>query len=135
MSIRFRFNKGYFIIAIDLFLLELLIAVYAHDRIIRPYGGDFLVVILIYCFARSFIHASLWLTAISVLLFSVIVEILQYFDLVHRLGLHSRIALIVLGTSFEWMDLIAYTAGIATVLIIETMRTVSVSKNYNRNIN
>ncbi|MFT5385169.1 MAG: hypothetical protein ACI81W_002574, partial [Saprospiraceae bacterium] len=36
-----------------LFLIEVGIAVFIQDRIIRPYIGDLLVVILIYCFIRS----------------------------------------------------------------------------------
>jgi hypothetical protein len=116
----FKFQKRYFIIAILLFLVEVLIAAYAHDKIIRPYVGDFLVVILLYCAVKSFWNASSLFIGISVLLFSYIIEILQYFHLVERLGLqHSRLATIIIGNQFEWIDLIAYTAGIAVVLFIE----------------
>ena len=60
------------------------------------------------------------ITAISVLIFSYAVEILQFFNIVNRLGLqNSRLARIIIGSSFEWIDLIAYTAGIILVLYIE----------------
>jgi len=115
-----KFNRQYFILAILLFVTEVLIAVYAHDSIIRPYGGDFLVVILIYCFVKSFVNTSVLLTAVCVLLFSYMVETLQYFHIVDRLGLqNSKLARILIGTSFAWVDLIAYTLGIAVVLFIE----------------
>ena len=49
------FNKTYFLLALLLLLAEVLIALYLHDALIRPYGGDFLVVILLYCFVKSFV--------------------------------------------------------------------------------
>ncbi|NII27966.1 DUF2809 domain-containing protein [Pseudoflavitalea sp. X16] len=116
----FQFNKRYFLIAILLFIIEVLIALYVQDAIIRPYVGDFLVVILLYCLLKAFLNISLLPAAISVLLFAYLIEILQYFHLVHRLGLqHSKLATTVIGSSFEWIDLIAYTAGIIFTIIVE----------------
>ena len=114
------FKKNYFLLAVLLFIVEVLIAVYVRDSIIRPYGGDFLVVILIYCFARAFWNARVRTVAVSVLIFSYIIEFLQYFKFVKLLGLgKSKIANIVLGNSFAWSDIVAYTLGIATVLFVE----------------
>src|SRR4249919_2589208 len=116
MTNQFRFQKQYFILAVLLFIIEVLIAAYVHDKIVRPYIGDSLVVILLYCFVKSFWNGSTLLTGVSVLLFSYLIEISQYFHLVKNLGLQkSRLAKIVLGSSFEWIDLIAYTVGIAVV--------------------
>ena len=41
---------GYLAASIIVFIIELIIALYVHDRIIRPYIGDMLVVVLVYCF-------------------------------------------------------------------------------------
>ena len=93
---------------------------FAHDRIIRPYIGDLLVVILIYCFVKSFLDSPVKPTAIGVLVFAYAVEISQYFHLINLLGLeNSSLARIILGTSFEWVDLLAYTIGIVVVIILE----------------
>ncbi len=46
----FKFHRKYFFSTLLLFATEIFIAAYLHDAVIRPYGGDFLVVILIYCF-------------------------------------------------------------------------------------
>lgn len=120
MRSKLKFNRFYFVIAILLFTIEILIAKFAHDQIIRPYGGDFLVVILIYCFVKSFLDTPYFKTALAVLLFSYAIEILQYFNIVNRLGLeHSKFARTVIGTSFEWIDLIAYTLGICLVIYLE----------------
>ena len=69
-TIIFQFSKKYFIFSLSLFGVETAIALYAKDRIIRPYGGDFLVVILLYCILRCFTHLSVNRTCIIVLLFS-----------------------------------------------------------------
>ena len=116
----FRFNKKYFFLTILLFITEILIAIFLHDNLIRPYGGDYLVVILIYCFCMSFVSAPVWKIAAAALLFSYLIEALQYFNLVGILGLQdSRIANIVIGNSFAWADIVAYTLGILTVVGIE----------------
>ncbi|HYH16765.1 MAG TPA: DUF2809 domain-containing protein [Flavisolibacter sp.] len=87
----------------------------------RPYIGDFLVVILLYCFARSFSKASTHKVATGVLLFAYIIECLQYLQIVKLLGLQdSKLAVTIIGSSFEWMDMLAYTLGIAVVLAIES---------------
>ena len=116
----FQFNRNYFILTILLFLIETAIALYLHDNFIRPYFGDFLVVILLYCFVKSFVNVSVWVAAGLVLLFSFAIEIAQYFNAVEKLGLqHYKIATVVLGNSFAWMDLLAYILGILTVISIE----------------
>lgn len=115
-----QFYKAYFLLTILLFLIEVFIAVLLHDAIIRPYGGDFLAVILIYCFVKSFLNTPVKTTALAVLLFSYLIETLQYFHLVDLLGLEkSKVARVVIGTSFTWTDLLAYTLGILLVLLIE----------------
>jgi hypothetical protein len=119
-----RFNRKYFLIAVVLFVIEVLIATYVHDKIIRPYIGDVLVVILIYCFVRSFLKVPVLPTAASVLIFSFVIEALQAFSYVERLGLgNSKLARIVLGSSFVWMDLVAYTVGIVIVISAEKIKT------------
>lgn len=120
----FRFSKTYFILAILLFLTEVLIALYVHDSFIRPYFGDVLVVILIYCFVKSFFKVPAMPLAIGILLFAFMVETLQYFEIVKKLGLeHSKLANVVIGNSFAWADMWCYMAGIAIVLIAEYLRT------------
>lgn len=104
-------------------MVEVFIALYMHDRIVRPYIGDVLVVILIYCFCRSFLRVRIKLLAVAVLLFAFVIEVLQYFEIVRRMGLErSKLARVVIGVGFEWLDLVAYCAGIAIVLVFESLR-------------
>ena len=114
------FNFKYFLFALIFFVVEVLIALFVRDGFIRPYFGDYLVVILIYCAVRTFVNTSPLKVAIGVLVFSYIIEVLQYFNIVDRLGLSdNEIARTVIGYGFEWWDMFAYTLGIATVLIME----------------
>ena len=115
-----RINLKYFFLTLLLFITEVLIALFVNDSFIRPYVGDYLVVMLMYCAARSIADTDITYTAIGVLLFSYLIEIMQYFRIVEIFGLEKyKVARIVIGTSFEWIDLVAYTLGIITVLIIE----------------
>jgi hypothetical protein len=116
------FNLKFFFFALALFIIEVLIALFVHDSIIRPYGGDYLVVILIYCAVRTFINGSPLKIGIAVLLFAYTLEVLQYFDIVRRLGLaDNKLARTVIGYGFDWLDLLAYTLGILTVLLLERL--------------
>ena len=115
-----KFNSVYFVLAVLIFASEIVIAIFAHDRIIRPYLGDVLVVILIYCTLKSFIDSPVLSTALAVLAFSFVIEGLQYLNIVQRLGLQdSQIATTIIGTSFAWIDIVAYTIGIFIVLVCE----------------
>lgn len=115
-----HFNLRYFLLFLLLFFIEVLIALYSHHSVLRAYIGDVLVVILIYCFIKAFFKLPVLVTAISVLLFSYIIEMLQYFNIVEVLGLqHYPLARTVIGTSFSWLDILSYTAGIIIVLIVE----------------
>jgi hypothetical protein len=113
----FKFHFRYFISFLALLVIEVLIALFAHNAFVRPYVGDGLVVILLYCLIKSFFKVPVWWAAISVLVFSYVVEILQYFKLVELIGLQKySLARILIGTTFQWGDLVAYAVGIGVVL-------------------
>ena len=59
---------------------------------------------------------------LGVLLFAYAVEISQYFHLIAVVGLeNSKIARLIMGTSFSWTDMLMYTLGIILVLILEIL--------------
>ena len=95
-----------------LFLTEVYIALYVHDDFVRPYIGDVLVTILICSFCRIFVPKGLKALPLYVLIFSFLVEIAQYFQIVKLLGLEGNVFFAtIIGTSFSHLDLICYTAG------------------------
>ena len=127
-----KFDRVYFVLAVLILVAEINIAVFAHDRIIRPYVGDVLVVILIYCTVKSFFDSPVLSTALSVLAFSFVIESLQYLNVVHRLGLQdSQIATTIIGTSFAWIDIFAYIMGILIVLVCEKIIQIRNAKEAN----
>jgi Protein of unknown function (DUF2809) len=119
---KFRFCKKYAILSIGLFVVEIAIALFIQDRLVRPFVGDMLVVILIFTICRSVIKANHFRLALCVLVFSFAVEIGQYFNLISILGLQQiELATIIIGTTFDFRDLLAYSTGILLILIIESL--------------
>ena len=117
---RWALNWRYVAATAGLFLVELIIALYVRDAWIRPFGGDVLVVILLYCFIRSFLRLPTLTVAVGVLAFSFLVEGLQAVRFVERVGLEDNpVARVVIGTSFHWADLVCYALGAALVVFIE----------------
>ncbi|SDS66500.1 DUF2809 domain-containing protein [Gramella sp. MAR_2010_147] len=119
----------YFLGFLFLLIIEVIIAKYVNDSFIRPYLGDFLVVILIYCFLMLFFRISVFKGLITVWLFSFTVEFLQLLDIVKLMQYQPpKIVLIVLGSSFSVWDLLAYSLGILFTGFAEFCRT-----NYSEN--
>ena len=115
------FRPPYLLLTLVLLLVEVLIALYVRDAIVRPYGGDFLVVILIYCFLRTFVDRSPLTLAVATLAFTFAVEFAQLFHLVDLLGLAgNRLAETVIGTGFSFLDLLAYVLGTATAYLLDS---------------
>jgi hypothetical protein len=114
------FNRFYLTAASLLLAIEVFIAFFIRDNFIRPYLGDVLVVILIYCAVMSLFPFPKTTTALYVLAFSFTAEALQYARLVEKLGLENSVtAKTIMGTTFAWTDLVAYVTGIAFVLWFE----------------
>jgi hypothetical protein len=114
------FNGKYLLLAAILFAAEVCIALFIKDSIIRPFVGDVLVVILIYCFLRVFLNIAYWKMAAGVFLFACCIEILQFFDYVALLHLENNYAIsTILGRTFEWKDFIAYFIGFFLIISVE----------------
>lgn len=117
------FNIRYFTLATAIFITEVLIALYVRDQFVRPYMGDVLVVILLYCLVRAFLILPARPLALSVLVLSFAVEGLQYLQWVEWLGLSEyTLARTLMGTTFQWMDLVAYSVGFLMICGVESFR-------------
>lgn len=120
---KFTFNKSYFIYFILLFIIEVLIAVYLKSGFIRHTVGDFLVVILVYCFLRSFIKTKPIYIAIITLIIAFTTEFLQLTNFLQYMGLGDhKLANIIFGNSFSVQDLVAYTLGVLVTWYVDTFR-------------
>jgi hypothetical protein len=106
-------NKTYLVISILLLIVEIIIALFVNDQFIRPIFGDYL----------AFSKISENKIALITLLISYTIEILQYIHILELLHLNKiKILNIVLGNSFSWTDMLAYTLGILTVLLIHNFK-------------
>lgn len=117
------FNKNYFALMLLLLLIEIGIALFVHDEFIRPYVGDMLVVILVYCFVKSFLNVGVLAAAVFALTLAFAIEFAQYFNIIELLGWqHSKLARCIIGTTFAWIDLLTYIAGTLLILFVENSR-------------
>lgn len=97
-----------------LLAVEVFIALFVRDRLVRPLVGDMLVVILLYCLLQAVFLLPPARAALGVFLFACLIETLQAVNYAAWLGVdHIGWARVVLGTTFSWMDLVAYTVGCA----------------------
>ena len=114
---------AYGVATVGLFLVELLIALFVHDRFIRPYAGDVLVVVLLYTFVRIFLPEGIRLLPLYIFLFAAGVEVLQYFRIAEVLGLSdNRILSVVIGSVFDWKDIVCYGVGCGILFVYELIK-------------
>lgn len=118
-----RSSFKYLFIAIVCFVSCILIVMtMSNYQTIRGFIGDVIIAILIYCFVKTFINIRPLKLSAIVLIFSYMVEVLQYFHLVDLIGLgESRMARIIIGTTFSYSDLIAYLLGVIIIFSVDTM--------------
>jgi hypothetical protein len=123
-----KFNQKHFLTFIFLLLLEIIIA--QTSGFIRHTFGDFLVVILLFYLVKAFFNFSNKTIGIIVLIFAYVVEFLQLTPLLEFLGLeNNRLAVIIFGATFSFVDLVAYILGIVTILLLEKFLTRKLSSN------
>ena len=122
---KFTFSPQDLFITLALFLVEVVIALFVRDKFIRPYGGDILVVLLVYYFLKTFIKTKPIYLAVFTLLFAFFVEWMQHLNAITHLNLqHNKWAKIIIGTSFSWADILCYTVGFLIILWIERKKMI-----------
>jgi hypothetical protein len=115
-----KLNYRNLILFLLLFCIEVTIALYIKQGFIRAIFGDFLVVIMLYYFISTFIQIKRIYLAIIVLTIAYTVEFLQFIDILNIINYKkNNLVNIILGTTFNIKDLIAYTLGITAVFLIE----------------
>lgn len=115
-----RFSLKYFLAAFALFITEFLIARFINGGFIRNVLGDYLVVFLIYYFLLSFYKWQKIKLAVFVLLVAYLIEILQYVQILKILGIPKSIFTdMILGSSFDWLDMLAYTLAFLSLVLMQ----------------
>ena len=117
-----KINYKYASIFIILLIVEICIALFIHDNIIRPFIGDALVVGVIYFFIRSFISKRIRFLAAHVFLFACLIEVGQYFNLVSVLHMENiKVARIIIGSTFDLKDIFCYLLGTIMIFVYEVL--------------
>ncbi len=110
----------YLLLFIVFLLIEVFIALFVNDRFIRPYLGDVLVVVVIYYFVRIFVTDRIAILPLLIFIFAAAVEILQYFNLVERLGFTDNIFMrVLIGSVFDVKDILCYGVGCVFLGVME----------------
>ena len=113
-----RLRWGFGLAALAVFAIEVLIALFVRDALVRPYVGDVLAVVLVYLGLRAVTPLEVKPAVILALTIAVMVELGQLFHLLDALGLaHNRLARVVLGGVFDIRDLACYGVGAVCVLV------------------
>lgn len=117
-----KINMKYILTFFILLIIEIIIAFFIKDTIVRPYIGDILVVILIYSLIKG-ITKEIRFLPIYVFLFAVIIEISQYYRLIYTLNLQdNKIISTIIGTSFDIKDIFCYLIATVILTIWESLR-------------
>lgn len=118
--IKERIRTKYIIVFAILLCIEIIIALYINDSFIRPYVGDMLVVIVLYCAVRVIIPEKYNWIPLAIFVFSTVVECLQYYNLVQLLGVQDNTLLrILIGSTFDWKDIVCYEIGCFLLVVYE----------------
>lgn len=94
-----------------IFLIEIYIGIFVKDKVIRPYIGDILVIPLIYSFLNIFFKNNYKKYITAIVIFAIFIEILQFYNLVKMLGINNKVLKIVIGSTFDFKDIICYVLG------------------------
>ncbi len=113
----------YRVLSLAIFVVEVLIAtVWAHLGFVRSSLGDVLVVMLLYCLALSLREFRRGALAGVVFVFACAVEVSQYFHLASVLHFKpNSVGWIILGSSFQWTDILCYLTGCAVALFADVV--------------
>ena len=116
-----KINIKNLMIFIFLLVIEIFIATFVHDNFIRPFIWDLLVVILIFYFIKIFVNSNknnikiiIW-----IFIFSVFFEFMQYLNLIEILKIQNKIIKIIIGSVFDWKDILSYWIGCGTLIFKE----------------
>ncbi len=125
----FSFKLKSFIIFLLLFWVEVGIALLVDDAIVRPFFGDFLAVIALFFLLKTFLNSSDLNLALLSVGFAYFLEFLQYCRILNHLPFKpSKYLVIIIGNTFDWRDIFAYTLGILAVFLFDK-ETLGLSEN------
>lgn len=119
LNFKIKKMKQYTIIFLLLLVTEIAIAIFHFHKFVRGFVGDILVIPLLFTLLKAVTKLSTKAALLIVLLLAFCIEILQYFKITEILNIKNQAFTTIIGTSFDWWDLLAYCFGILPVLLTE----------------
>ncbi|MBT8256609.1 MAG: DUF2809 domain-containing protein, partial [Bacteroidia bacterium] len=98
---------------------EITIAVFVFHPFVRGFIGDVLVIPLLYSLVRIITKLSVKRSVLLVLIVAFGIEFLQLFSLADQFGITNKVVQVVLGNTFDLLDLVAYCLGAAIIFVVE----------------
>ena len=122
-------KRGYALLAAAVFAAEVLIALTLDDAWVRPLVGDALAVILVYLALRAATTLRVMPAALLALLIAIAIELGQFFALLAALGLERNpFARVILGSTYDPRDFLAYALGAGLALAGEAARRIALAE-------
>ena len=99
--------------------LVLLATVGKHTGLLRSFGGDVLAVVFVYYGLKSFVQMRVLPLASIALAIGYAVELSQYLAKLNHWVISNPIIRMIVGSTPDWWDVLAYTAGFGFILFVE----------------
>ncbi|WP_432453964.1 DUF2809 domain-containing protein [Agarivorans sp. QJM3NY_29] len=117
---RLRFSLTHALKSLLWLIVLIVIACYVRDDFIRPTLGDVFVVVWLHYLLASIVNVSSKITAAAAVLIAYLIEMGQYLQINQWLNIApSSVLHIILGATFDGMDLLAYLIGGMLCLLID----------------
>ena len=117
----FRFDPRALAASLLLFVSLVLLATFgARTGWLRGFFGDVLAVIWLYYVGKTVLAASPLPLALAAFSVGCALELAQYLARLWHLQIGNRVLRIVVGSTPDWMDVLAYAIGFVAVLSIES---------------
>ncbi|WP_083244021.1 DUF2809 domain-containing protein [Leptospira tipperaryensis] len=102
-------------------LCFVIVQFFDSNRLVRGFLGDLIIVMVLYSFFKSIADFDSVKLSIFIILFSFVLETLQYFKIIRLLGFKENyLTKIIFGSVFDPLDLLAYLIGVFLIFSIDT---------------
>ena len=114
-----RTRLAFLATAVLILAAEIYIAICVKGGFVRHYAGDVLAVVLLYALARAVFSVTPSNLPLKIFAFAAALELAQYFGAVQILGIENKILKIMIGGTFDLVDLLCYAVGYILVGVYE----------------
>lgn len=133
MLYRFRLSFLYIALSCLFFVVCVLIVLYARELwTVRWWIWDVVIILLLYVIIKSIIEVPPIVLISIIVILAIVIEVLQYFQLVQIMWLESNsLARLIIGSVFDFQDILSYLVGGGLCVLLEKSlwKTISVMQS------